>query len=139
MVHTSDDRPLLGLPEMEQQHNYLYSLFDRIERSDRVTNSDKMAQLLAEIERYVLFHFESEEQLMRRYGFAGFAEHQSDHETAEAKLAQFMIDFECGCLSPAALRIFLTGWLMEHTSRSDTAYTTWVRSCREKLDKTLSS
>ncbi len=132
-LDNADERFFLGLPEMDEQHTYLYGLFDRLERSDKVTNTQSTALLLAEIERYLLFHFESEEQLMRRYGFAGFAQHQSDHETAGAKLIRFMDDFNSGCLNPAALRIFLTGWLMEHSRISDSAYAAWVKECRKKV------
>lgn|GEM_PF-654475 len=137
-INNEDDRFSLGLPEMDEQHIYLYSLFDRLEQSDKVTNNESTALLLAEIERYLLFHFESEEQLMRRYGFAGFAQHQSDHETAGAKLVRFMNDFDSGCLNPAALRIFLTGWLMEHSRISDSAYAEWVKECRKKVEEAIS-
>jgi hemerythrin len=137
-INNHDERFSLGLPEMDEQHTYLYSLFDRLEQSDKVTNNKSTALLLAEIERYLLFHFESEEQLMRRYGFAGFAQHQSDHETAGAKLVQFMNDFIGGCLNPAALRTFLTGWLMEHSRISDSAYAEWVQECRKKVEEAIS-
>jgi len=45
-----------------------------------------MKTLLAEIEGYLLFHFDSEEHLMRHYGYPRFAEHQSvirDHLVEE--------------------------------------------------------
>jgi hemerythrin len=129
------DRHCLGLPEMDEQHNYLYSLFDRIEKSPQVADKTATKALLEEIERYVLFHFASEEQLMRLYGFPGFAVHQSDHETAGAKLVQFMDDFDAGRLNPGALRIFLTGWLMEHSKLSDSEYVAWVKKKRDEVNK----
>jgi hemerythrin len=133
-MNTYTGRHILGLPEMDEQHNYLYSLFDRIEQSPHVTNTTCTKALLEEIERYVLFHFASEEQLMRLYGFPGFATHQSDHESAGAKLVQFMDEFEAGRLNPGALRIFLTGWLMEHSRISDSEYGTWVIKKRDEVD-----
>jgi hemerythrin len=123
-------RHILNLPDMDSQHEYLYSLFDRIEDSRDVTDHDRMAALLEELERYVNFHFTSEEHLMRLYGAPGFAVHQSDHESAAAKLVQFMDDFDAGRLNPAALRIFLTGWLMEHSATIDAEYAVWVLECR---------
>lgn len=33
-------------------------------------------------------------------------------------------------LNPAALKIFLTGWLMEHSSISDSMYVKWIMKCR---------
>jgi hemerythrin-like metal-binding protein len=128
-------RHVLGLPEMDAQHDYLYSLFDEIESAPQVSDVPKARALLDEIERYIMFHFESEELLMRRYGFPGFAGHQSDHEAAGDRLAKFQIDFETGCLNPGALRIFLTGWLMEHSEISDSEYVAWVKIKRAEVGR----
>jgi len=128
-----EERHVLGLPEMDEQHRYLYGLFDRIEQSRQVTDPGATRALLAEIERYVVFHFASEEHLMRSYEAPGFAVHQSDHETMSAKLVQFMDDFDAGRLNPAALRIFLTGWLMEHSATSDASYAAWILKQRRRL------
>jgi len=125
-------RHILNLPDMDSQHEYLYSLFDRIEDSREVADRGRMAVLLEEIERYVNFHFTSEEHLMRLYGVPGFAVHQSDHEAAASKLVQFMDDFDGGRLNPAALRIFLTGWLMEHSATADAEYAERIRAIRSR-------
>jgi hemerythrin-like metal-binding protein len=128
-------RFILGLPEMDAQHDYLYSLFDEIEQAPHATNRESMAALISEIERYISFHFESEELLMRRYGFPGFAQHQSDHELACGRFVQFQNDFETGSLNPAALRIFLTGWLMEHSETSDSQYAVWIKGKRAEVGR----
>jgi hemerythrin len=125
------DRHILGLPEMDTQHEYLYSLFDRIEA---VGQQERMKALLAEIERYLLFHFECEERLMRMYEFPGFGVHQSDHEQAGKRLVAFLDDFDNNRLNPAALRIFLTGWLMEHSRISDSEYVKMVIGERKKME-----
>jgi hemerythrin len=130
-MNPSPNRYILGLPEMDEQHNYLYCLFDRIEPSQQVTSKTGTKALLEEIERYLLFHFSSEEHLMRTYGFPGFATHQSDHESAGGKFVQFLDDFEANRLNPGALKIFLTGWLMEHSRISDSEYVEWVKKRRE--------
>ena len=118
---------------MDTQHSYLYSLFDRIEQSSTVTDPGATRALLDEIERSILFHFASEEHLIRSYGAPGFAVHQSDHERAGHKLVEFLDDFDAGRLNPARLRIFLTGWLMEHSSISDAAYAEFIKQFRAQL------
>jgi hemerythrin len=119
----------IGLPEIDAQHAYLFSLFDKIESVD----AGKMKELLREIEGYLLFHFSSEEYLMRHYKFPGFAVHSSDHEAAGTRLVRFLDDFDAARLNPAALRIFLTGWLSEHSKISDSQYAEWIKNCREKI------
>ncbi len=123
----------LDLPEMEAQHKYLFQLFDMIEHGQTVSDEKAMSALLAEIERYVLFHLASEEYLMRAYRFKGYAAHQTDHENASAKLVAFLDDFEAKRLNPARLRVFLTGWLMEHSELSDSQYVQWILEQRKTL------
>jgi hemerythrin len=132
-MNNSGPRYVLGLADMDTQHEYLYSLFDRIEEKTTVTDAAALKPLLVEIERYVLFHFASEEHLMRAYNAPSFSVHQTDHEQAGAKLVQFLDDFDAGRLNPAALRIWLTGWLMEHSKLSDSEYARWVKAERAKL------
>ena len=132
-MNDSNDRYILGLPEMDAQHEYLYSLFDRIEEAAATGTREAMRKLLKEIERYLVFHFECEERLMRIYGFEGFGMHQGDHEQAGNKLVAFLDDFEADRLNPAALRIFFTGWLMEHSRLSDSEYVKKVLEERGKV------
>jgi hemerythrin len=131
-MDNENQRHILGIPEMDEQHRYLYGLFDMLENNVEVRDREKTNRLLPEIERYVLFHFASEELLMRSYNFPGFAVHQSDHENAGNRFVRFLDDFEAGTLNPAALRIFLTGWLMEHSMTSDAAYAAWIKKCRQE-------
>ena len=126
----AQQRHVLGIPEMDTQHAWLYSLFDKLEYTPRVHDAAFMGMLLDEIQAYVLFHFTCEEHLIRMYQAPGFAAHQSDHETAAHKLIAFLEDFEAARLNPARLRIFLTGWLMEHSRSSDEEYARHIRSLR---------
>jgi len=128
----SNERYTLELPEMEEQHRYLYWLFDHIEPMYR-EKPESMKKLLREIEHYLSFHFTSEEHFMRMYEFPQFAAHQTDHENAATKFIQFLDDFESGHFYPAKMRIFLTGWLMEHSSISDVQYVEWIKKRRAEI------
>jgi hemerythrin len=128
-----DEDALPGLPEMDEQHRYLFMLFDRIEESFTVTDRVSFAALLSEIEGYLHFHFDSEEHLMRHYRFPRFSLHQSEHEAAAARFVRFLNDFEAKLLNPGALRIFLRGWLLEHGVASDREYAAWILERRAKL------
>ena len=125
-------RYILEFAEMDVQHEYLYRLFDSIEQSIEVTDVSFMKTVLQEIERYLNFHFTSEEHLIRSYEVPGFAEHQSDHENMASQFIRYINDFDAGQLNPAALRIFLTGWLMEHSEQSDSQYVSYIKEVRSK-------
>ena len=131
-------RYILAFPEMDEQHRYLYSLFDALENETQVTDPCRTASLLKELERYLNFHFTCEEHLMRLYNAPDFAVHQSDHEAAAARFIRFTDDFEQGRLNPAALKIFLTGWLMEHSQAIDSGYVEWISELRKNLHNGIS-
>ncbi len=126
------ERPILGIPEMDEQHKYLYFLFDRVEDSPAVTDRPTMATLLKEIEGYLLFHFKCEEHLIRLYGAPDFAGHQTEHERAGAQLMGYLEDFETGSLIPARLRGFLSSWLAEHSLLCDMIYADFIRKKRSR-------
>ena len=128
-----EHRHVLGLPEMDSQHDYCYSLFDAIEPVFASGDKEKQQQLMQEIERYIMFHCECEEHLMRIYDTPGFAVHQSDHERMQQKLLTYIEDFEAGRLHPPARRIFLTGWLMEHSKITDSEYVEWIGKRRVSI------
>ena len=130
---SSEKRYLLGFGEMDLQHDYLYSLFDQVEEITGSSDRQSSGKLIDEIDRYLGYHFTCEEYLMRIYKYSGFAAHQSDHEMAASKLVQFMDDFDNDRLNPAAMRIFLTGWLMEHSKTADSGYVKWIEDCRREL------
>jgi hemerythrin-like metal-binding protein len=134
-MNGSEARHVLGFEEMDVQHQYLYGLFDSIEYSSEVEDMEKMRFVLQEIERYLNFHCSSEEHLMRLYDAPFFSVHQSDHEAVATKFIQYMDDFDAGRLNPASLRIFLTGWLMEHSRTSDSQYVKYIQDYRQNLGK----
>lgn len=132
-MKNSEDRYVLGFHEMDVQHEYLYSLFDLIEQSREVSDHNKMNLILKEIDRYLNYHFTCEEHLMRSYNAPDFALHQSDHETVAMKFFGFLDDFDRNSLNPFALRIYLTGWLMEHSKIIDSKYVEWILSKRSEI------
>jgi hemerythrin len=125
-----NEKHILGIPEMDEQHNYLYYLFDLIEKSDHVVDESKTGLLLKEIERYLLFHFSSEEHFMRMYDYNGFSVHQTDHEAMLNNFLRFLEDFDYGKLNPLSLNIFLKGWLLEHSKISDSKYALFIKEKR---------
>ncbi|MBD3321686.1 MAG: hypothetical protein GF350_11380 [Chitinivibrionales bacterium] len=131
MKHQTD-RHVLGIPEMDEQHFYLYSLFDNIDNSESVTDAAFTKKLLEELDAYLLFHFTSEEHFIRMYKVPGFAEHKADHEQAGERFVLFQNDFENGVLNPSKLRKFLFSWLKEHSRTSDALYAEAVLKMRSR-------
>jgi hemerythrin len=123
----------LGFDEMDVQHDYLYNLFECIEKTHILMDVFYTKRLLREIENYIMFHFECEERLMRMYGVLTFTVHKSDHEQFEQRVAAFIDDFEANRLDPKNLRMVLSEWLYEHSRVSDSEYVTFINRKREDI------
>jgi hemerythrin len=118
---------ILGLPEMDAQHSYLYELFGRL---DLCANS---ARLLAEIDRYLEFHFSSEEHLMRSYGFPGYAGHKADHERVADVFVSYCDNVAAETMTTGAVKAHLHNWLTEHGRSADAEYAAWIRERRIEI------
>ncbi len=125
----SATRPKLDIPEMDAQHAYLYSLFDRI---DEEMSREDMASLLEEIEGYLDFHMSSEEHLIRLYKVPGFEVHQTDHHQAAEAFIKHTRGFDDGSFNPARLRNAMTGWLAEHSASADMEYAEKIKAYRKE-------
>lgn len=123
------ERPILGIPEMDAQHDYLYTLFDRLTAD---ISREDMSELLDEIAGYLDFHITSEEHLIRHYKVPGFSVHQADHVSAAQTFLKYMDAFEQGSMNPARLQNAMTGWLGEHSLSADMEYADFIRAIRER-------
>jgi hemerythrin len=121
------EKPLLGIPEMDAQHEYLYRLFDKL--TDELSHAE-MQKLLDDIARYLDFHITTEEHFIRMYNVPGIAEHKADHELAAQSFLKYVDDFENGNLNPARLQKSMVGWLYEHSLGSDMDYAEFVKQLR---------
>ncbi len=127
-MDTTNTHTRLGIPEMDAQHDYLYTLFDRL--VDKMTQ-EEMSELLHEIEGYFDFHITSEEHLIRHYRVPGFAVHQGDHQQAAQTFINHLEAFERGKLNPARLSNAMTGWLAEHSASADMEYAERIKEIRD--------
>ncbi len=92
-------------------------LYDGIENG---TAQDILEGLLARLASYARFHFESEESLMRRTGFPGYAQHRMEHESFAARISYLNTLSRSGSTDTAdALMEFLGSWIYQHTCGED--------------------
>jgi hemerythrin len=86
-----DNTLSVDVPEIDEDHRKLVDLFNLLNHA--VAAGEAKAYVEAVMEELVsctLWHFRHEERLMLKYGYAGLAEHRSEHEEliASAKLLQ---------------------------------------------------
>lgn len=111
-----------SIAEVDEQHQRLVKLVNDLgEEIDR-GQPEEIDQVLQELARYTVYHFESEEKVMQEAGLAEdyVARHKRTHRSFVEQVSQWIATRnESGQLSPAQLLDFLTNWLVFHILGDD--------------------
>lgn len=116
-----DDRLLIGVPMIDEQHRYLFKLLHHLEQSlqERFAILD-VCRALTELENYIEYHFSNEESFMQHHRHVDFAAHQARHRSFMSRINQlWTTERENTYLAGAKLVAFLKEWLTQHVMRED--------------------
>ena len=121
----------LGLPKVDQQHQVLVMLINRLESLQAAggPSGRDLEEILKHLDQYVRTHF-SEERMLERLGFDEAPEHLAEHRAFEDRLAELRAEYLAGDAHVLEhLSTFLGGWLTHHILENDRRY---VDSFRER-------
>ena len=81
----------LGIPEIDLQHKKLISISNEL--YDVATKGDvnlkiTMSKILKNLTDYTVYHFTSEEEFMKKYGYQGAPMHKIAHDNFVAEVTQ---------------------------------------------------
>ncbi len=118
-----DNTLSVEVKEIDEDHRRLVDLFNILIHS--VLDGDETEYVEAVLDELIsctIWHFKHEERLMLKYGYAGFADHKSEHqeliESAKALQQKFLRESK----SPSTEDIqFLEHWLTGHILGADMA------------------
>lgn len=113
-----------NIPVIDEQHkklvgliNELYSAF--LQRAGR----EKYGEIIAEMVKYTVYHFKTEESLMRLYNYSKLEEHIEEHKKFTKKTFQFKKEYDSGKTNlNYQLLNFLRNWLVSHICSVDKEY-----------------
>jgi hemerythrin-like metal-binding protein len=115
-----------GIDKIDQQHRILINLFNEANTKLTVNNNAEfLEQTTRDLLSYALYHFETEEELMQKYGYiegkiADFDTHIQQHRSFSAKVVAVRNDIKAGILiSREELLSFLNNWLINHILNTD--------------------
>lgn len=122
-----DNKFNTGIDVVDGQHHKLVELINRLGSiSIHQTGIEELGAVLTELANYTVYHFNTEEQLMKQFGVD--ASHQNahlkahQHFTAQVTVAAQILlrstDVSQQLVSP--LLKYLTNWLVQHILGSDT-------------------
>ncbi len=118
------DELSVGVAEMDQQHQKLISMINRLISEQKVlTVPETIAQLITEMTDYAGEHFRAEEFLLSEYDYDDIDRQVSQHETFIADIQHFIDASDVGAnILSKALLDYLRQWLVQHILKEDMKY-----------------
>ena len=126
-----NDEYLLGILEIDNQHKKLVAIANEL--YDTITSNPEdykleMSKVLKKLTDYTVYHFSSEEDFMRRHGYAGVDLHKTAHDgfinEVNHQIKQLSDDNkETG----AKFYTFVLQWVLTHIARADKIWAKFVK------------
>ena len=114
----------VGVISIDDQHRNLVRMInDLYVEFYKGISDDFLKKLIAELEKYTVYHFNYEEKFMKLYGFSGYAEHKKEHESFIEKIGSYKeILSKSNKTAVIDFATFLKDWLLKHIMGTDKKY-----------------
>lgn len=126
-----NDSYLLGIPEIDLQHKKLLSLADdmyEIVNGDEDSLKVNLSKVLKSLTDYTVYHFTSEEEFMKKYGYPSADMHKSMHDNFIAEVTKQIKSLNSATKTEAErLYKFLASWVLNHIAKSDKVWAEYVK------------
>jgi hemerythrin-like metal-binding protein len=124
------DRLSVGNEVMDGDHHRLFNLFNQLSAA-QTSNADAatLEKCLAELVAYTGYHFEREEELMRKAGYPDLESHIREHQAFVRKATEAVQAFNQSKSTTIILDVLklVRGWLVNHIQKEDQRYTPHVQ------------
>lgn len=133
-----DESFATGVAEIDEQHMILvHTLNEASIRLAAEGGADQLERITQDLLAYALYHFETEETLMREFGYeedaAGdAARHLEQHRSFSSRVVAVRDSLKAGNpIAPAELLAFLNEWLVNHILNTDKRLGAFIVARRE--------
>ncbi len=126
------DEFLVGAEEIDNQHLQLLANINKLASLIASGDTSGVDDTLAFLADYVHFHFESEENIMRRLDYPLMNEHVHEHQKLIEKFLRLKGEITSGTHDPLYLgfrvQLFLFDWFANHTTKTDRHLGRFIRT-----------
>ena len=131
---TWDDSYSVNIDSIDNQHKKLFNEINKFyENIGKKRNNEVLADILFQLARYSVYHFQTEEQWMKKYGYKNYINHKKEHDFFIDKINELQNRLKEGKLVLSIeLTSFLKTWLSNHIQKSDKAYSHFLNECGVK-------
>ncbi|MFC1490325.1 bacteriohemerythrin [Candidatus Latescibacterota bacterium] len=116
-----DDKLLINISVIDNQHQKLYELTNRLHAELLVGRGDKvLGEILTSLVDYVKVHFAEEENYMEKYNYPHYEKHKIAHKEFISKIRGYIMKYKDKTpLLAREILIYLRGWYEEHIINID--------------------
>jgi hemerythrin len=124
----------LGIKEIDLQHKKLIDISNElydVATKDDVNLKLTMSKILKNLTDYTVYHFTSEEEFMKKYGYEGVPMHKIAHDNFVAEVTQQIKKLDSS--SKEAVLLFydyIANWILTHIAKADKI---WANFVKEKM------
>jgi methyl-accepting chemotaxis protein/hemerythrin len=120
-----------GISIIDSQHRILVGMINQVhEASLEKDPAHKNLVLKIDLQHlieYTIYHFETEEKLLKEINFPGLAAHHEEHEKLKKEVMDFVDQFNRGEEIIESLLKFLKYWLQFHILKTDMEFVAEVK------------
>lgn len=118
---TWTDKLSVGVKEIDDQHKKLVAIINELHDAMAVGHGkDIIGKVLDEMVRYTVYHFSTEERLMKIHGYSDHVGHEKEHSDLVNTAAELQTAVHAGTTSLSLTTMhFLKDWLNHHILGSD--------------------
>lgn len=127
---TWEDHLSVGVKQFDEEHHQLINLVNNLNNALKVGSTEKtMEDILVQLVKYTIIHFNHEEELMKSQQYPHFLAHKKEHESLTTQVNDFYNRFKSGkAIFSIELMTFLKEWLVKHILGTDMAYKKFFNS-----------
>jgi len=132
-----DQRVSVGVPEIDRQHQILFSVINQLMDLHEEGATDTF-DILEQLTHYLNYHFHTEHTIMLGSDYPDFGDHSSEHQKFIDQVLGFLDAYENGKSPlPRELLTFLHEWFVHHILQTDRRLGAFLE--RERKNKRLTA
>jgi len=119
-----EEKYSVGIQSIDNQHKELFKLLNNLLNAMKQGQASNVTtQIVLELEKYAIIHFQKEEYFFQRFNYSGTAAHINEHQIFIKKVTDLKADLKSGKIALTfELLNFLKDWIEHHILEVDKGY-----------------
>lgn len=118
-----EDKYLLNISIIDEQHRGFFNLLDKELSGNEDPTHEQMLELVNKLEKYLLDHFATEEELLEKSSYSDLASHKQQHSFFIGKVSEMKLELSYRNQQVYNKLIdFMKKWFLSHILQADKKY-----------------